>query len=76
MDSPLWIDKYAPSVEDFPQEKLRYILPKSQEMPINFLLYGPAGGGKTSAARIIARGGELIEFNIADLVNSSKKEIV
>ena len=76
MDSPLWIDKYAPNAEDFPQDKLRYILPKSQEMSINFLLYGPAGGGKTSAARIIARGGELIEFNIADLVNSSKKEIV
>lgn len=80
MDSPLWIDRYSPSVGDFPQEELRYILSKSQDMPINFLLYGPEGSGKTSAARIIARGeeigGDLIEFNISDLVNSSKKEII
>ena len=81
MDSPLWIDKYAPEGEDFSQRELRFNLSKFQKMPINFLLYGPEGSGKSSAARIIAKGPDeegqdLVEFNISDLFNSSKKEIV
>tara|TARA_B110000116_G_C16777479_1_gene556498 strand:- start:1022 stop:2029 length:1008 start_codon:yes stop_codon:yes gene_type:complete len=82
MESPLWIDKHAPKIEDFVQEELSSILSLFEEIPINFLFYGPEGCGKTAAAIALSQKIdenfpiELVELNVSDLFEKSKKDII
>lgn len=81
MESPLWTDRYAPDIEALPQSHLRRYLAASVDRPINLLLYGPRGAGKTAAVRALARRAhtdpetDLLEINVADFFDRSKSEI-
>lgn len=80
MASPLWTDRYAPTVEELPQPHVRRYLQRASGRPINLLLYGPAGAGKTAAVRALAREreageGALLELNVADFFDRTKEEI-
>lgn len=81
MDAPLWTDEYAPAVADLPQPNVRDYLTKARDDPLNLVLYGPKGGGKTAAARALAReahedvDNDYVELNVADFFDRTKKEI-
>ncbi|MFB6092903.1 MAG: AAA family ATPase [Haloquadratum sp.] len=81
MDPPLWTDKHAPSLADLPQTEVRERLSRAVDEPMNLVLQGPAGVGKTAAVRALARethadpDADLIEINVADFFDRSKKEI-
>jgi replication factor C small subunit len=81
MQSPLWIDRYAPAISDLPQADLRETLTQFRTEPMNLILHGPAGAGKTAAARALARAmhadpdTDLVTINVADFFDRSKKAI-
>ncbi|WP_255169466.1 AAA family ATPase [Natrononativus amylolyticus] len=81
MDAPLWTETYAPSLEELPQDDAREYLLRAVEEPINLILQGPAGSGKTAAARALARAAhedpdnDFIEINVADFFGRTKTEI-
>ena len=81
MSGPLWIERHRPSVSDLPQSDLRSYLAEMEAGPVNLILHGPAGSGKTAAIEALA--GELHEnpthdlhtINVADFFGMTKKEI-
>jgi replication factor C small subunit len=66
---------------DLPQPEVREYLQKAVSEPINLVLHGPAGSGKTAAVRALARqahddtDNDLVEINVADFFGMTKKEI-
>ncbi|GAA0667732.1 AAA family ATPase [Natronoarchaeum mannanilyticum] len=81
MEPPLWIDEHAPALEDLPQEDVRDYLTEGVDEPINLVLHGPPGSGKTAAVRALADAAhenpdsDLIEINVADFFDRTKTEI-
>jgi replication factor C small subunit len=81
MDAPLWIDEHAPSLAEVPQAEARERFERAVDEPMNLVVQGPKGVGKTAAVRALAReahadpDNDLVEINVADFFSRSKKEI-
>ncbi|GAA0650624.1 AAA family ATPase [Salarchaeum japonicum] len=80
MDDPLWIETHAPSLDDIPQEDVRERLQDAVDEPVNLVLHGPVGVGKTAAVRALAAAAhesenDLFELNVKDFFGMTKKEI-
>jgi replication factor C small subunit len=81
MDAPLWTENHAPTVEDLPQASVRDRLRRAADEPMNLVVQGPPGAGKTAAVRALAdaahddRANDLVEINVADFFDRTKKEI-
>lgn len=81
MDAPLWTEAYAPAIDELPQKTARQQLQGAVSDPVNLLVYGPPGVGKTAAVRALARAAhedpdnDFVELNIADFFNRTKTEI-
>ena len=81
METPLWTEKHRPDVEELPQDDVREYLGQAVDEPINILLQGPKGSGKTAAARALARAShadpdnDLVVINVADFFDRTKSEI-
>jgi len=80
-DAPLWTDAHAPALADLPQADARDRLERAVTEPMNLVVSGPPGVGKTAAVRALARethadpAADLIEINVADFFDRTKKEI-
>ncbi|WP_313692899.1 AAA family ATPase [Halorarum halobium] len=81
MDGPLWTETHAPDLADVPQAEVRDRLSRAVDEPMNLVVQGPPGIGKTAAVRALARethadaDNDLIEINVADFFDRTKKEI-
>ncbi|MFC6615436.1 AAA family ATPase [Halopenitus salinus] len=81
MDGPLWTERHAPDLSEIRQTEARERFERALEEPMNLVVQGPPGVGKTAATRALAREAhadpenDLIEINVADFFDRSKKEI-
>jgi replication factor C small subunit len=81
MDAPLWTETHAPALEDVPQPAARKHLQGAIEEPMNLLVHGPKGAGKTAGVRAYARAvhdnpdADFTELNVADVFDLTKKEV-
>ena len=81
MEEPLWIDAHAPTLDEIRQDEARERLGRAVDEPMNLVVQGPSGVGKTAATRALTRvshenpESDLIEINVADFFGRTKKEI-
>lgn len=81
MDGPLWTDEHAPALAELPQPAVRESLDRAVAEPLNLILHGPPGAGKTAAVRALADelhtdpDNDLVELNVADFFGRTKKEV-
>ncbi len=81
MKQSLWTERHAPTLEELPQTEAQDKLQRAVDEPMNLVVQGPPGVGKTAAVRALARqthedpDNDLIEINVADFFDRSKKEI-
>jgi replication factor C small subunit len=81
MEGPLWTETHAPDVDDLPQSGVRDHLRRAVTEPMNLLVHGPKGAGKTAAVRALTReahahpDADRTEINVADFFELTKKEL-
>ncbi|WP_246984665.1 AAA family ATPase [Halorientalis marina] len=81
METPLWTDAHAPDIDDLPQEGVRESLWGAVDEPLNLVVHGPKGSGKTAAVRALAEethtdpDNDFIEINVDDFFGLTKKEL-
>jgi replication factor C small subunit len=81
MDAPLWTETHAPSLSELPQPEVRERLFRTVDEPMNLVIRGPPGAGKTAAVRALAAeahddvDADLTEINVADFFDRTKKRI-
>jgi replication factor C small subunit len=81
MDAPLWTETHTPGIEDLPQAGVRDHLRRAVSDPMNLVVHGPKGAGKTAAVRALTREAhanpeaDRIEINVADFFDLSKREL-
>jgi replication factor C small subunit len=81
MDAPLWTATHRPDIDNLPQSSVREAMWGAVSDPMNLVVYGPPGSGKTAAVRALAReahtdpDNDLVEINVADFFGMTKKEL-
>jgi len=81
IEGPLWTERHAPELSDLPQPQVREHLESVVSEPMNLLVHGPPGAGKTAAVRALADelhenpDADLVEINVADFFDMTKKEV-
>jgi replication factor C small subunit len=81
METPLWTEKHAPALDELPQPEVRANFERALEEPMNLVVHGPKGSGKTAGVRALTRelhdkpDADRVEINVADFFDSTKKEI-
>jgi replication factor C small subunit len=81
MDAPLWTETHAPELWELPQADARAHLERAVEEPMNLLVFGPRGVGKTAAVGALAAEthadpeNDFVTINVADFFDRTKKEI-
>jgi len=81
METPLWTDAHAPDIDDLPQEGVRESLWGAVDEPLNLVVHGPKGGGKTAAVRALAEethtdpDNDFVEINVDDFFGLTKTEL-
>jgi replication factor C small subunit len=81
MDGPLWTETHAPTLSELPQQEVRDQFERALAEPMNLVVHGPKGSGKTAAIRAFTReahdqpGADRIEINVSDFFDATKKEI-
>ncbi len=81
MDAPLWTERHAPDLAALPQPEARERFRTAVAEPMNLIVHGPPGAGKTAGVRALAEAAhgnpdaDLIEINVADVFDMTKKEI-
>jgi len=81
MDAPLWTDEHVPDRSELPQPEVRDHLERVAAEPMNLVVFGPRGVGKTAAVRALARethgdpDNDFVVINVADFFDRTKKEI-
>jgi len=80
IDGPLWTETHQPTVEELPQPQVRDHLERVLEEPMNLVVHGPPGAGKTAAVRALAdelheSEADLVEINVTDFFGMTKKEV-
>ncbi|MFO7927116.1 MAG: AAA family ATPase [Halobacteriota archaeon] len=81
MDGPLWTDVHAPDRSELPQPEVRDHLSRAVSEPMNLVVFGPPGVGKTAAIRALARethadpDNDFVVINVADFFDRTKTEI-
>ena len=78
---PLWTDAHAPALSEIPQDDARDRLERAIDEPMNLVVHGSPGCGKTAAVRAMAReahadpDNDFLVVNVADFFERTKKEI-
>ncbi|WP_302082260.1 AAA family ATPase [Salinibaculum rarum] len=81
MDGPLWTEEHAPALSELPQAEVRDRFERATQEPMNLVVHGPKGSGKTAAVRALTRethekpDADRVEINVADFFGMSKKEL-
>jgi replication factor C small subunit len=81
MDAPLWTEAHAPDIDDLPQSGVRESLWRAVDEPLNLIVHGPKGSGKTAAVRALARethadpDNDFVVINVDDFFGMTKKEL-
>ncbi|WP_336001554.1 AAA family ATPase [Halorientalis halophila] len=81
MDAPLWTEAHAPDIDDLPQSGVRESLGRAVDEPLNLIVHGPKGSGKTAAVRALARethadpDNDFVVINVDDFFGMTKKEL-
>ena len=81
MDAPLWPEAHAPTLSELPQPAARDALGRAVEEPMNLVVHGPRGVGKTAAVRALAAethadpDNDFVVVNVADFFDRTKKGI-
>ena len=81
MDGPLWTETHAPALEELPQPEVGRSMERALAEPMNLVVHGPKGAGKTAAVRALTREAheqpeaDRIEINVADFFELTKREV-
>ena len=81
MDGPLWTETHAPTLAELPQQEVSESMERALAEPMNLVVHGPKGAGKTAAVRAFTREAhehpesDRIEINVADFFELSKTEV-
>ena len=81
MNGPLWTEEHAPALSDLPQPEVRDRFERAVQEPMNLVVHGPKGSGKTAAVRALTRethekpDADRVEINVADFFGMTKKEL-
>jgi replication factor C small subunit len=80
MERPLWTERHQPDLGDLPQPGVRDRFRRAVAEPMNLVVHGPKGVGKTAGIRALAdethdNEADLIELNVADFFAMTKKEL-
>lgn len=80
MKGPLWTEEHAPALSELPQTEVQDHLERAVSEPMNLVIFGPRGVGKTAAVRALARAthdadNDFVVVNVADFFGRTKKEI-